>query len=264
MDNRKRNDSVIAAVITFVVALLILLWLFFGGLTFDRAQLASVSTPEIQTVDEEELFLEPELIQDLREADLNKDEGEPEAAVQETPSPPVKGQPQPAEVENNKVVVPSKNEDPTPKPPVEKPVTQNKPSPVKATEPPKNDEAKQTVTSQMAGKFQSQNGSPSGSNESTGAAATAGIGAEGVANGRTFKSCPKPSVALQNKVVVVVTVTINSAGNVTKAIARSKSGNPSQSILTACQNAALKAKWSEDPNTPSVTGTITFTITPKK
>lgn len=253
MENRNKKDSIIAAAITFVVALLILLWLFFGGLTFDRAELASVSTPEIQTVDEEELFLEPELLQDL---------GDPDAEENTEPEPAYQGEPELSEVENQKVVVPGNNENKTP--PVEKPVTQTKPSAVTVPEPPKTNENQQKATSKIAGKF--SNGASTGSNNSSGTGANStGVGtAVGVVNGRKFLSCPKPSVALQNQVVVVVYVTINSKGTVTQATARSKSGNPSQSILTACRDAALKAKWNEDPATPSASGTITFTITPKK
>lgn len=251
MDNRKNKDSIIAAAITFVVALIILLWLFFGGMTFDRATLASVSTAEIQTPDEEELFLEPELVQDL---------GEPDAVATDEPAPAFQGEPEPAEVENTKLVVPGKSE--TPAPPKEKPVTQTKESPVKATEPPKNDDEQKKVTSKMAGKFSSTNGSESGTSGTQGAGG-AGVGIAGSVMGRTFKGCPKPSVQLQNRVVVVVNVTIDSDGHVTKAKARSKSGNVSSAILSACENAALKARWSADPDTPSANGTITFTITPK-
>lgn len=64
MNQEKRTDSIIAAAITFVVALLILLFLFFGGMTFDRAELAVSSTPEIEPL-EEELFIEPEIMRDL-------------------------------------------------------------------------------------------------------------------------------------------------------------------------------------------------------
>lgn len=251
MDSRNKKDSIIAAAITFGVALIILLWLFFGGLTFDRANLAATSIPEIQATDEEELFVEPELIQDL---------GEPDAVTQDEPAPAFKGLPEQADKENTKLVVPGKNEQPAP--PVEKPVTQTKPSPVTATEPPKNNEDRQKVTSKMAGKFAPNNGSETGNTGSAGAGGT-GVGISGSVTGRTFKGCPKPSVELQNKVVVVVNVTIDSQGRVTKATARSKSGNVSQAILTACQNAAKQARWSEDKDTPSANGTLTFTITPK-
>lgn len=251
MDRQRKKDSVIAAAVTFVIALALLLVLFFGGLTFDRATLASVSTAEIQTPDEEELFLEPEIVQNL---------GEPDATANDEPAPAFKGTPEQAETENTKLVVPGKN--PQPAPPVEKPVTQAKPSAVQAAEPSKTDEDKKKVTAKMANKFTSNNGSDTGTSGTQGAGGT-GIGIAGSVSGRTFKGCPKPNVALQNKVVVVVNVTIDAQGRVTQATARSKSGNPTKAILAACEAAARQARWSEDKDTPKATGTLTFTITPK-
>lgn len=251
-DNRdSRRASIWAATVTFAAAVIILLWLFFCGLTFDRAALAASSTPEIQLPDEEELFIEPELVRNL---------GEENAVTHDEPAPALQGKPEPAPVENTKHVEPGKNEKPAP--PVEKPVTQKKESPVKATEPPKTNEEKKRVTSKMANKFPGQNGTPSGSTGGSGAGGT-GVGIAGNVAGRTFKGCPKPSVELQNKVVVEVRVTIDARGKVTSATARSKSGKPSAAILRACEQAARGARWSEDPDTPSARGSITFTITPK-
>lgn len=251
MNGHNKKDSIIAAAITFCVALVIFLWLFFGGLTFDRATLASVSIPEIQTPEEDELFLEPEIVRNL---------GEPDATAHDAPAPAFKGEPEQSDIENTKLVVPGKSEDRTP--PIEKPVTQTKPSPMPATEPPKTDENKSKVSSKMAGKFTTQNGAESGTSGTQGAGGT-GVGISGSVTGRTFKGCPKPNVELQNKVVVTVSVTIDASGRVTKATARSKSGTASQAILKACEKAALQARWSEDKDKPSATGTLTFTITPK-
>lgn len=250
MPQNKKSDSVIAAAVTFAVALIILLFLFFGGMTFDRAMLATTSTPEIMP-DDEELFIVPEIVEDL---------GEPDATAVDEPAPAFKGQPEQAETENTKLVVPGKNTKPAP--PVEKPITQTKESPVKATNPPKTNEDKKTVTSKMANKFPGSNGATTGKSGTSGAGGT-GIGIVGSVSGRTFKGCPKPSVELQNKVVVKVLVTIDSAGHVTKATARSVSGKASPAILGACERAARSARWSEDKDTPSATGSITFTITPR-
>ena len=150
MTRNERQDSIIAAAVTFAVALLLLLSLFFGGMTFDRALLAQASVPEIQTEDDE-LFIEPEILQDL---------GEEYAVAQDAPAPAFKGLPQQAEEENTRLVVPGKNVNPAP--PVEKPVTSTKKSPVKAADPPKTSEEKKIVTSKMANKFPGQNGSSSG------------------------------------------------------------------------------------------------------
>lgn len=251
MKSQRQKDALIAAAVTFAVALGLLLWLFFGGMTYDKAILASVSTAEIQTPEEEELFLEPDIV---------SDQGEPDAESVDAPAPMMKGEPEFSEIENTKLTVPGKNEKAAP--PVEQKITQNKQQEVKATEPPKTDENKQKVTSKMAGKFAGDNGTPSGALGSQGAGGT-GIGIAGNVNGRTFLGCPKPSVALKSKVVVQVTVTINSSGKVVKATARSKQGNVSADILEACRKAAMQARWNEDAGTPSASGTLTFTITPR-
>lgn len=246
----KKYDSFIAASVTFLVALLLLLALFFCYLSFDNTNLTA-STPNIEQMEEEELFIEPEIIEDL---------GEPDAVEHDQPAPAFNGTPEQAETENTKLVVPGKNDKPAP--PVAKPISQQKESPVKATEPSKTNEEKKTVTSKMSGKFSSQNGSENGKSGNNGAGGV-GVGIAGSVSGRTFIGCPSPKVELQNKVVVVVNVTINSEGKVTKATARSKSGKASDSILRACERAARSARWTEDKATPSATGSITFTITPK-
>lgn len=252
MNRHKNTDTIIAAAVTFVAALLLLLFLYFGGMRFDRELLAQNSTPEIQLeqLDDEE-FIEPEIVEDL---------GESNATAEDAPAPAAKGEPEQAEVENTKQVIPDKN--PKPAPPVEKPITRKKESPVKATTPQVSDEDKKKVTSKMANKFPGRNGSNSGSTGSAGSGGT-GVGISGSVSGRTFKGCPKPSVELQNKVVVEVKVTIDASGHVTRATARSRSGKASASILRACEQAARGARWSEDKDTPSATGSITFTITPR-
>lgn len=247
----QRKDKYIAAAVTTLVSLLLLLFLYFGGMNFDRTLLAQSSTSEIEALTDDELFIEPEIVQNL---------GEPEAATKDEPAPMIKGEPEKAETENTKLVVPGKNPKPAPAEP--KKVTQKKESPVKATEPSKTDEEKKKVTSKMAGKFSPHNGSESGKTGSSGAGGS-GVGIAGSVAGRTFKGCPKPYVELRNTVVVEVRVTINADGRVTAAKARSKRGNASASILKACEQAARGARWNEDPATPSAKGSITFTITPR-
>ena len=246
----ENRDRIIATAVTAVAVLLILLWLFLGGMTYDRSMLAQTSTAEIAPPDEE-MFLEPELVQNL---------GEPEAAANDRPAPALKGKPDQAEVENVKKV--ERGDNPKPAPPVEKKVTQTKENPVKATEPSKTDEDKKKVTSKMANKFPGQNGAETGKTGSAGAGGT-GVGVSGSVTGRTFMGCQKPKVALQNKVVVEVRVTIDSSGRVVAATARSKQGKASPAILSACEQAARTARWNEDAKTPSARGTLTFTIVPR-
>lgn len=245
-DKNSRRDSAIAAAVTFAAALIILLFLYFGGMTFDREELAQSSVPEIMP--DEELFIEPEILRDL---------GEENAVTQDAPAPAFKGEPEPAEEENTKLVVPGKN--PKPAPPVEKPVTQVKESPVKATTPSVSEEERKRVTSKVANKFPGANGQKEGTSGNVGAGGT-GLGISGSASGRTFKGCPKPDVALRNKVTVTVKVVINAEGRVVSAKA---GGRADASIRHACERAAMGARWSEKKDAPETRGTITFTITPR-
>lgn len=241
----KVNDKerMIAAGVTMVAVLLILLVLFTCGLSFDRQLLATQSTPEIAP--DEELFLEPELLRDL---------GEENAVTQDAPAEAYKGQPTPAPVENNKLVV--KGENPKPAPPEEKLVSTKKESPVQTTEPSISKEEKQQVTSAVAKGF-SRNGAEEGAK---GVGIGIGMGISGNASGRTFRGCPKPDVTLRNKTTVKVSVVIDAEGNVTSAKA---SGGASAAIRRACEQAALGAKWSAKKGASETRGSITFTITPK-
>lgn len=240
----------IAAATSAVVVLLILLFLFICGFDYDRSLPANNSTAEIQPP-EEELFIEPELVRNL---------GEPDAVTHSEPAPAIKGKPEKAEKENVKKV--EKGSNPKPAPAADKKVAAAKETPVKVQEPSKTDEEKRRVTSKMANKFAGQNGAESGKSGNAGAGGI-GVGISGSVTGRTFKGCPKPSVSLQNKVVVEVRVTIDSSGKVIAATARSKQGKATPAILSACEQAARGARWNEDPATPSARGSITFTIVPK-
>lgn len=244
----EKKDMIIAAAVTFTAALLILLFLFFGGMTYDRSLLAEASTAAVMQPEDEELFIEPELLTDL---------GEPDATTNDAPAPAIQGEPKPDIKENTRKVEPGKN--PKPAPPRENPVSQTKPSPVKSTEPTATDEERQRVTSTVAKGFQGKNGNKEGKNGTSGAGGT-GAGISGVASGRTFKGCPKPQVELRHKVTVTVSVTIDASGKVVSAHAR---GGAAANIRRACEQAAMGARWSEKKDAPSTKGTITFTITPR-
>ena len=244
---QEQKDKSIAAAITFVVMLIIILLLFLGGVTYDRQLLAESSTPEI-SIEEEELFLEPEIIKPL---------GEEDATVQDAPAKAFKGEPEKAETENTKLVV--KGDNPKPAPPVDKLVTTTKESPVQATEPSISKEEKQKVTSTVANAFSGRNGASEGSNGTAGSGGT-GIGITVNASGRTFLGCPKPDVTLRNKTVVTVSVVIDAEGKVISATA---SGGATAAIRRACEQAARGAKWSAKKGAGESRGSITFTITPK-
>lgn len=240
---------------TFVVALLLLLLLYFGGMNLDKALLSQNSTPEISLLDEpeeeEEEFIEPELLTEL---------GDQETEEAVSAAPQLKGEPEKAPEENTQLVVPDKN--PKPAPPIEKPITQKKESPVKSTTPSATDQERQKVTSSMANKFSGRNGSESGKANGSGSGGT-GVGKSGNVSGRQFLGCPSPSVALRNKVTVVISITVDAEGNVTYAKARPGSGAEA-SVVAACERCARQAKWNKKEGAPDAKGSITFTITPKQ
>lgn len=242
----QNKDSIIAAGVTMAVMLLIILLLFVGKLSVSRPEMAEASTPELMLP--EETFIEPEILRDL---------GEPEASAHDEPAPVQKGEPEPAPVENTKLVV--KGDNPKPAPPVEKLVSSSKESPVKATTPSVTKEESSKITSSMADKFSGKNGATEGSQGSSGSGGT-GVGIKGNANGRTFKGCPTPDVALQNKTVIRVDVVIDAEG---KVISASASGGTSASIRKACEAAARGARWSAKKGAGETRGSITFTITPR-
>lgn len=199
---------------------------------------------------EEELFIEPELVE----------LGEQEAVNHDQPAPAVKGEPKPAPVEQPEVKVAA----PEPKPqtpPAPKVATQKKESSMKT--PPESANAKEVkeATSALASKFSSKNGNPSG-NDAAGASGVGGtgIGIAGSAHGRTFQGCPKPDVTLRHKTVVKVNVVIDADGRVTEATA---TGSADASIRRKCEAAARAARWSPKSGAAPTRGTLTFTISPK-
>lgn len=249
MTTREKKDSVIAAAITFLVALLILLVLFIGGMRYDRALLAESSIPEqIPEEEEEELFIDPELL----------DLGEENAISNDAPAPAFKGEPELAEEDKAEVVEPGENKKPAP--PLPKHVTQKKESPVKATEPSATDKERSKATSSVAKGFSGRNGVTDGqSSQSVGSGGT-GLGVQGNARGRTFIDCPKPDVTLRHKTVVTVNIVVDAAG---KVISASAAGSASADIRRKCEQAARQARWTEKKGAGETRGTITFTITPK-
>lgn len=245
----ENKDRAIAAGITFIALLILILFLFKGGMSFQRIELAEASTPEIMLPeDEEETFIEPEIL---------KVQGEPDATENDAPAPVEQGERVKAPVENTKIVEPGENTKPAPQ--IEKKITQKTESPVKATEPPVTNEEQSKISSAMANKFSGKNGTPGGKTGSNGSGGT-GVGISGTANGRVFNGCPSPDVTLRHKTTVKVSVVIDADGKVISATA---SGAPDASIRRACEQAARSARWSAKKGAGETRGSITFTITPK-
>lgn len=252
---RERKDAIIAAAVTFMVALLLLLLLFFKGLRYDREALAETSIPEMQ--DDEEIFLEPEILVVGNEGESELDE--PEEAA---PQPP--GEPDPVEeVEQPKQVV--KNLEPPKEEPVStkpKLVAQEKTeSDVKTSTPKVSAEEEQRIAS-MQGKFKSDNnGARNGQEGAVASTGGNGVSTSGTLKGRSMLSCPKKKVQLNAKTTVTVNVTVDANGNVTNA--SFKSGGGSATLRQQCVEMARGSKWTAQPGAAPATGTITFTITPQ-
>lgn len=247
MNATERKDSMIAWVVTFLFVAVLLLWLMFTSLHYD-ARLAATSNPELE---EEEIFLDPELL--LEE---NKSVGNPESTEHDTPAPEVKGNPVPAPVEETHTVHVGESETVSAE---QQLVTAKEESVVEnAASNKKKDEEK--VASSMAGKFKTNSGSVAGKFDSATGSDGSGSGVAGRLSGRQFLGCPLPNVELTHKTTVVVSITVDAAGKVTSAAA---SGAAPASIRKKCEEAAMKAKWSAKEGATSTRGTLTFTIIPK-
>ena len=251
-NGRDKKASIIAAAITFFLALLILLLLFTLSLKYDREALADASTPEIQ--EEEEVYLEPEILQIEEPGDvLNQEEQE------SAPQPP--GEPDPGEEEQPERIV--HNTVKNPEPPVSnKPqlVSSKEQSDVK-TSPPKIDTRDEKRITSMSGRFSSDNnGSNSGKESGMSGTGGAGVSQSGSVNGRRMLSCPTSVVTLNQTTTIRVNITVNAAGRVISAKAAS-GGTPE--LRAKCEAWARGSRWTEAPGAPDATGSITFTITPK-
>lgn len=79
-------------------------------------------------------------------------------------------------------------------------------------------------------------------------------------DGRTSQSLPKPRYPGNEEGVVVVQVTVNKSGQVTKAEAGVRGSNTADpELISAAKKAALQAKFNVDNNAPAFqTGTITY------
>lgn len=251
MQGRKpheRRDAVIAALVTFLTVALLLLWLLFATLRYDERLAKNTENPQLE---EEEIFLDPELL--LEE---HKSVGEPDAVVNDAPAPEVKGEPAPAPIEQPHTVISGENTVPSPEQTL---ITSTEESPVQTVAPDKKKE-EEKVAASMAGKFNSKPGSVSGKFDSPGGSDGAGSGVTGKMSGRQFLGCPLPDVSLAHKTTVTVSITVDAEGKVMTATA---SGAATRDIRKKCEQAAMQARWSAKKGAPSTRGSITFTIIPK-
>ena len=124
--------------------------------------------------------------------------------------------------------------------------------------------ADNTATSEGETTGQGNQGSESGSvdtdNHSPGLSAPGDKGISYSLEGRTPQSLPKPEYNYQVEGKVVVEVTVDRKGNVTKATAGVKGSTTlDEYLLREAQKAALSAKFDRKPNAPAFQkGTITY------
>ncbi len=244
--------KLIAVAVTILVTLLMLMVLSVGKLTWSGASAVRQQKPVAMLSDEEEeeLFIEPEII---------KASGEERSVKKEEPSAAPSGLPEKAEVEKTEKVV--KAENPKQNTSSEKLTTQKKPSAVKNEEPTKTDKEESAISSNMGKQFGAKNGTTDGKDNSYGSGGK-GEGVAGKLNGREFKGCPLPKVQLKNKVVVVVKVDVDADGKVVAA-SISSAGGASKDIQNKCLESARQARWSAKPGAAVAHGQLTFTIVPK-
>lgn len=242
------RDSVIAALVTLLVAGLMLVWLLVATLRYDERIAATTQNPELE---EEEIFLDPELL-----LETHQSVGEPDVVAHDAPAPEVKGSPAPAPVEQTHTVVSGENAVPSPEQPL---IASNEESPVQTVALDRKKEEEKVATS-MAGKFNSKPGSLTGKFDSPGGSDGVASGVTGKMSGRQFLGCPLPDVTLAHKTTVTVSITVDAEGKVLTAAA---SGAATRDIRKKCEQAAMQARWSAKKGAPSTRGSITFTIIPK-
>ncbi|MDE7408398.1 MAG: hypothetical protein K2N09_00075, partial [Muribaculaceae bacterium] len=247
-DASGRRDSLIAAVVTFLIVGLMLIWLLVATLRYDARLASDTRNPQLE---EDEIFLDPELL-----LDNHKSIGEPDAVGVDAPAPEVKGAPAAAPVEQPHTVLSGENTVPSPEQTL---ITSAEESPVQTVAPDRKREEEKVATS-MAGKFGSKPGSVQGKFDSTGGSDGTGSGVTGKMSGRQFLGCPLPDVSLAHKTTVTVSITVDAEGKVMTATA---SGAATREIRRKCEQAAMQARWSAKKGATSTRGSITFTIIPK-
>lgn len=215
--------------------------------------MAETSIPEIQ--DDEEIFLEPELL-------VVADPGDEEEKTVDEAAPQTPGEPDPAEIEQPVRVV--KNLELPKEPPVSNKPKQvadnNKESELQTSTPKLTEEEEKRIAS-MSGKLKSDNnGSRTGKESGNSGSGGDGVAFAGNVNGRTMISCPTWKVRLTQKTTVKINITVDADGNVVKATAVS-GGTPN--LRTQCEKMAKGSKWTAKKGASPVAGTITFTITPQ-
>lgn len=251
-----RKPEMIAALLTLLVAVGLLVVLYCVSFGPDRAALAAESIPE--EPDQEEVYIEPELLRP--ELDRNMEEADQKADLPEESEAEALGLPEPAETPE-----PTRqnthSEQPKPTRSNENLVTQKPPSKVK-TEPAKpnpNPDSRKTSVN-MSGKFNAKPGSTGGRHGAAGSGGNGvAVNARGI-SGRAFHGY-KESVRSTRavKAAVSVRVTVGADGHVKSASLLSSGGAPAD-IANKCVQWARRCSWDARPGAADATGTITYNI----
>ena len=248
------KDRILAAVLTFLCVLAILLALFFGGLSVEKEELAQYSVPEF--IPQSPEFYEPDFIpsesQEIQEGQTTT----PDNQIG-TPFPATRPQRQNREPESNII---------TDVPPEEFPYGPYNGPDSQSLSGTANNLPNDSALSSFMKAAESISGSfkpvdihtrkkPSAVGHDP---FTEGI--VGTAPGRLMLSCPKPYVAsLKRRVIITVDVTIDAEGNVVRAIAN---GDADASLRKKCEEAARNSQWNAKKDAPALAGTIIFTLNP--
>lgn len=252
-DSRERRDAVIAACVTFAVALVLLVLLFVLTVgTPDVSRLAEESIPEIQDEEEEEIFLEPEMLVLDR---IGFEDGD--KTLEEMPQP--LGEPEISdEVQNERVI---KNDKIVEKPSEENPpplLTDQKSEPDLGNTTPPPADTHQDITDTERPNIQfPQNGKLEG--EITFASGTADGKTKGNKDGRHLEYWPHMQYTLSQPAKVTIIIQVNAEGKVTYAKAASYSGGDKK-LQQQCEEWARKTTWTPKKGAPITDGELVFHI----
>lgn len=243
----EKKDKLIAVIATFIVAIVILIVLFFSYIGEDIQEF--IAQNDIQQ--EEEIFLDADLL-NLGEIIEHQDN---------SPAPKLQGEPQKSETSNEELVEPGINDNSN----LEVlQVTQQSENDLQTVVPQKTEQQESQINSVMRNRFNSSSGNTNETANTNGSGGN-GIGATGNLKGRTFLGCSSPIISISKEVTIIVRISVNENGVVTDASFMSDSGPGAgnRQLRNACVKASRNAKWSAKKGVASQTGTITWHLKPK-
>lgn len=269
--NKETEARLWAGLITVLIAAGLFFWLWFTYLPYVKPKSEKRATPEFMALEEieEEELIEPEEFIEPPQVLEEAREPHPTSPVPDNPQPAPLGEPEPSEVKSDKVVTSGDN--PTPNKSAEKLVTQTKPSPVQNTTPSPKPEPESKISGEMKNKF-AHNGTPAGKETTTSGTATntpvattgQGASVQGVmqngGNRKMLRCNNKFPIAISKPIKVIVEVTVNDKGKVTKAVC--KSSLTDASLKQRLIDESLKSTWTPEAGAPEAKGTITWNLVP--